>query len=592
MINLQSKKRIHFHFQLLFILLWCTILPCAHAQSTPSSVIRPGTSQHPIPHSIPQPLPLPQYLPDSKETPFTLPPLPTPEEKAPSPTKGPSFILTGITLEGNSVFSDEVLKEIISSFFNTPVTLADLEEIRYRLTRYYVDQGYLNSGALIKPGQKVTHGVVTYLIIEGRLNRIDVSGNGNLRPNYIQKRIWPDPDTPFNTTHLQETFQMMLQNPLIQRMDGRILPGMKPGEATLALDVTRDKPYDINFTMDNHASPNLGAEAFTLNSTFRNITRFGDALTLSTAITEGTEEINLGFSIPVSSKDTLLSVNYDYSDNDLISDTLKSKGIKSKIDSMEISLSHPFYRTLQRSFIMGCALKKEESRSFIFKTTPWAFSEGVTDDGRSRATVLQLFQSFQDRTAKQVFALRSSFNMGVDLFDPTLHDTSLPDGKFLFWLGQLQYGHRIGEKWGQLIFSGDIQLSDDRLPSMEQFSVGGANSVRGYRENQHIGDNGYRASLEWRLPVWTLETFAHESDASLQWVPFLDVGSAWDREHWNRTNTADDNTLFSVGMGLVWTSAWVNASLFYGYAIADVDDADDYNLQDDGVHFKITCRLP
>ena len=582
MINIQSQRRIGFH--LLCILLCCAILPYAHAQSSSSSVIRPGTSQ--------PPLPPPQYLPDSKEQPFTLPPLPRPEKKPPSPTKGPSFLLTGITLEGNSVFSDEVLKGIVSSFFNTPVTLADLEEIRYRLTRYYVDQGYINSGALIKPGQKVTHGVVTYLIIEGKLNRIDVSGNGNLRPSYIQKRIWPDPDTPFNTTHLQETFQMMLQNPLIQRMDGRILPGVTPGEATLALDVTRDKPYDINVTLDNYASPNLGAEAFTLNSTFRNITGFGDALTLSTGITEGTEEINLGFSIPVSSTDTLLSINYDYSDNDLISDTLKSKGIKSKINSMEISLSHPFYRTLQRSFIMGCTLTKEESRSFIFKTTPWAFSEGVTDDGRSRATVLRLFQSFQDRTAKQVFALRSSFSMGIDLFDPTLHDASLPDGQFLFWLGQLQYGRRIGKKWGQLIFSGDIQLSDDRLPSMEQFSVGGANSVRGYRENQHIGDNGYRASLEWRLPIWVLESFAHESDASLQWVPFLDIGSAWDREHWNRTKTASDNTLFSVGMGLVWTSAWVDASLFYGYAIEDVEDADDYTLQDDGIHFKITCRLP
>lgn len=562
---------------------YALLLPNIFAQSQSAPVIQPKPFQ--------SPLPPPEYLPDSPERQFTLPPLPESREKPPSPNSGPSFLLTGIELEGNSVFSDDVLKQSVSSFFNSQVTLADLEEIRYRLTRYYVDQGYINSGALIKPGQRVTHGIVTYLIIEGRLNRIDVTGQGNLRPAYIRQRIWPDADIPFNTPQLQETFQMLLQNPLIERMDGRIVPGLKPGEATLALDVTRDKPYDIRFTVDNHASPNLGAETVSLNSTFRNITGFGDALSLNTGLTEGTDELDLGFSIPLSSKETLLSLSYSYGNNDLIADSLKSLGINSKIDSLALSLSHPFYRTLQRDVTMSLSLKKEESRSFITHSVPFAFSEGAVD-GRSRATVLGISQSFQDRTANQVVAMRSTFNIGVDLFDPTIHSESLPDGRFLYWLGQIQYGRRLGEMWGQLVFSGDIQIADDRLPSMEQFSAGGANSVRGYRENQHIGDNGYRASLEWRMPIWSKDSIDHMSSASLQLVPFMDVGSAWDRDHWGKTETAKDNFLFSVGMGILWSGKWVDASLFYGYAVEDVEEPEDYDLQDDGIHFKVTCRWP
>lgn len=531
---------------------------------------------------------LPEYLPENQEKNFTLPPLPENRIQTPGNVL---FELQGVAFEGNSIFPDSQLKEIATPYLNKNIGMAELEEIRYQLTRYYVDKGYVNSGALIKPGQKVLNGVIIYQIIEGRLADITIKGNGRLRENYIKKRIWPDSDTPFNTADLQDSFQMLLQDPLIERMNGRIVPGIKPGKAELELDVTRARPYEISITADNHSSPNLGSEKLSLDQTMRNLTGFGDSLDMLLNITEGIKEIDTTYSIPLNPENTVLSLNYSYSDNSIVAEPLDSIGIESRLESARISLIHPVYKTLRRNINIGVSITSEESQTYIMDGTPFSFAQGA-DGGKSKATVIQLVQSFNDRTTNQVLALRSALSFGVDLLDPTIHSESVPDGKFVAWLGQIQYGRRLGEKAGQLILRGDIQLADDRLLSMEQFSLGGAQSVRGYRENEHIGDNGYLISLEWRLPVWeSQKTGGEDKNRLLEIAPFMDYGSAWDRKHFNREKDQSDNVLHSVGVGLLWSSPNVDAQIYYGYAIEDAQPQDEYDLQDDGLHFSVTYNF-
>jgi hemolysin activation/secretion protein len=45
------------------------------------------------------------------------------------------------------------------------------------------------------------------------------------------------------------------------------------------------------------------------------------------------------------------------------------------------------------------------------------------------------------------------------------------------------------------------QLTPDSLLPLEQFSIGGIDTVRGYRQNQRVGDNGLVGSLEVALPI-------------------------------------------------------------------------------------------
>lgn len=54
----------------------------------------------------------------------------------------------------------------------------------------------------------------------------------------------------------------------------------------------------------------------------------------------------------------------------------------------------------------------------------------------------------------------------------------------------------------RLLLRASAQLSDDPLMSLEKLAIGGVDTVRGFRENTYVRDNGVALSVEMQLPVW------------------------------------------------------------------------------------------
>ena len=524
---------------------------------------------------------LPQFLPDKPDQGFTLPDLREPELRLPT---APILVLKEVIFEGNTIFSDQELAQVAAQFLNQPVSLADLEELRHLLTQFYVDQGYVNSGAVITPDQEVADGSLIYQIVEGRLNEIYVTGNGRLKETYIQKRIWPKPDRSFNILTLQERFQLLLQDPLIKQMNGRILPGETPGQASLELEVTRKKPYELSLVFDNHSPPSLGSERILADGVLRNLTGYGDSLHLLLGHTKGDDEIDTRFSIPLNHYNTLFTAGYSRSSNEVVEAPLESIDVESRLKRVWMELNHPVYQTLSTRFDLGFTLDSQESKTFLLDT-PFSFSKGY-EAGKARVNAVRLIQAFQYRSSYHAFVLRSSLNLGVNLFDSTIHSDDLPDSEFISWLGQLQYAVRLGDRFGQVIFRGMTQLANDNLLSMEQFTVGGAATVRGYRENQVVRDNGYVLSLEWRVPVWEDKVAGQEKDRQILAAPFVDLGRGW-----NKGEYPASKTLSSAGIGLLWHGPWVDAQVYYAHGLDDVPPRAEHNLQDDGIHFKVAVKI-
>src|SRR5262249_56250400 len=71
-----------------------------------------------------------------------------------------------IRVVGSTIFSPEELAQVTAPYVNREVTTEDLEALRLKLTRLYVDRGYVNSGAIL-PDQSVTEGVIPYHIVQG-----------------------------------------------------------------------------------------------------------------------------------------------------------------------------------------------------------------------------------------------------------------------------------------------------------------------------------------------------------------------------------------------------------------------------------------
>ncbi|MEL6320638.1 MAG: BamA/TamA family outer membrane protein, partial [Cyanobacteria bacterium J06626_14] len=132
-----------------------------------------------------------------------------------------------------------------------------------------------------------------------------------------------------------------------------------------------------------------------------------------------------------------------------------------------------------------------------------------------------------------------------------------------------------------LLVRGDIQLADNSLVPLEQFGLGGQQTVRGYRQDELLTDNGLLFSTEVRIPI----VRARRIDGLLQVAPFLDIGHGWNLGE--GSIDPDPDVLIGVGVGLLWRMGdRLSARFDYGIPLVDVDtDAD--SLQENGFYFSL-----
>jgi hemolysin activation/secretion protein len=240
--------------------------------------------------------------------------------------------------------------------------------------------------------------------------------------------------------------------------------------------------------------------------------------------------------------------------------------------------------TLSKELTISGSLEYRHDQAFIFGEGV-GLAPGVEADGTSSVTVVRLVADYLDRSRNQVLAARSTFSKGIDAFGATINDRG-PDGRFLSWLGQVQIAKRFASG-NQLIVRADAQLAANKLLTSEKLGIGGALTVRGYRENQFVGDNGVVFSLEFRVPVG-----AEAGDGrfrSLQIAPFADWGRSWNGGY----HSADRETISSVGVGLRWDpNPALHAEIYWAHPFEDVRVIDESigGLQDDGVTFLFSYR--
>jgi hemolysin activation/secretion protein len=180
-------------------------------------------------------------------------------------------------------------------------------------------------------------------------------------------------------------------------------------------------------------------------------------------------------------------------------------------------------------------------------------------------------------------ALRSQFNLGLGVFDATINPEP-PDSRFFNWRGQAQYVRLLAPDTLFIVRS-DLQLATDPLVPLEQFALGGQQSVRGYRQDVLLTDNGFFASAELRLPILRVK----KVKGVLQIVPFVDFGVGWNNS--GGAPNPEQNTLIGVGVGLQW-QMWDRLTARFDWGIPlNTIDADKKTLQEQGLYFSINYSL-
>ncbi len=141
------------------------------------------------------------------------------------------------------------------------------------------------------------------------------------------------------------------------------------------------------------------------------------------------------------------------------------------------------------------------------------------------------------------------------------------------------------DKSAQIRLRGDIQVANDELLPLEQYAIDGVYSVRGYRKNEVVRDQGYNLSVEFHYPLIS-GGITDTIPGVLVAIPFMDYGAAWEKG--NRDNT---QYLHGVGIGLTWSHPRFSAELFYAHDLNNRPDKSEYNLQDASLYFRVTAFL-
>jgi hemolysin activation/secretion protein len=499
--------------------------------------------------------------------------LPTPE----------SIKVSQVKVEGSTLLTSQELRSIVSDIEGKTVTLEEIEKIADRITQRYLDHYAMTSRAiLVKP---ILNGIVTIRVIEGSLEKIEVIGLSGLDPNYIRSRIGLATSPPLNLLKLEEQLRLLRGDPLISNVEASLKAGTNLGESILTVAATESQPFSGRLSVDNYSPPSVGGERVGINLSYKNINGFGDRANLAYYHTIGARTNNWDFTYesPANPMDGKLFTRIALGNQEIIQAPFDRFGFTGKSEIYELGFRQPLIRSLREELALSASINLNKSQTLV-GGTGIPFTIGPDSQGMSRTTVLKLAKNYVSRDIMGSWSMGSQLNFGVGGFDATINPNGIPDSHFFSWQGQIQRLQLLNPD-NLLIATTDIQLTTDPLLPLHQFTIGGGQSLRGYRQNIRSGDNGVKVSLENQM---TIQRNAG-GNSTLAIAPFVDLGWIWNHPN-NPNQLPNQNFLAGVGLGTIWQPL-PQLSLRVDYAIPLINLPDKSNhIQDQALYFNFTYQ--
>ena len=499
-----------------------------------------------------------------------------------------------IKVQGHTIFSDKKIAKIVQPYKGRKLDFNQLRNITEAITELYVSKGYITSGAFL-PEQEILDGTVNVRVIEGKLEEINIEGLKNLQESYVRSLIGSaqsslisdtdsknisdfDRSSPLNIKDIEAELDLLKLNPSIENIEAELVKGAQPNSSVLLIEIEETSPFETRLSFDNYRSPSVGEYQLTLQTGYRNIVGVSDRALAQYNLTEGFDAYSIEYGIPIIANNGTVSVEYRNGDSKIIEDSFEDEDIRAESDTFLLQYRQPIIYKSNREFALGLAFEKQNSKTFVLDQ-PFSFTDGP-QQGKSVVSVLKLTGDWIERSFRSVYGISSELNFGLDAFGATVNDNA-PDGLFFSWLGQAQWTQALNQDRNLLLVTRlASQLSPDSLLPLKQFTLGGVGTVRGYRQNQEVGDNAVVGTIETYVPL--IDDSIGSSELNL--IPFFDGGTVWN-------NDGDrSQVLASLGLALDWQfKEFLLLRVDWGVPLVNTSDRGD-SLQDNGFSFSIQVQ--
>ena len=459
-----------------------------------------------------------------------------------------TFDILEFEVQGNTVLPAQAIEEAIAPFLGLTKQMSNVEAARTALEKAYQDRGYLTVFVDV-PQQRVNEGVIVLSVTEGRVARLSVTGSRYFSQGYIREKVpeLADGKVP-NFNEVQR--QLAIVNRTEERRVQPIMrAGKTPGTVETELKVDDKLPLAGSVEINNRAAADTKPLRLSVSGRYENLFQLDHsiALTLSTAPQQTSQSrvVSLNYSIPAADQAAWVGylVNSDSSVAAIGDVNVLGKGTTLGLRYVRPVVGAP---DEAHSVSLGLDYKdlKEDTRSgdnvisTPLRYLPLQFAyNGSIDHGAQRQTQISL---------QVAVAFRRILQREVDCPGGTADQFACKrqggDGGFATLRGDIRHTLPLGAAAaaaGSLHLRLGAQMASGPVPSGEQYTIGGAESVRGYYEAEGAGDRAVLGSIEWHSPDWFSQTHA---------FAFADVARAYVFEP--ATGQAPHTSLAGAGVGL------------------------------------------
>ncbi len=468
-------------------------------------------------------------------------------------------------VEGNTLLETVDVERAVYYHLGPQKTIDDVEAARAGLEALYRTNGYATVLVNI-PEQDVRHGVVRLEVIEGRIDRLRITGNKYFSQGRIREKV---PALAAGEVPHLPTVQKQLAKVSQASPDRAVTPifraGREPGTVEVELKVKDELPLHGDIELTNRYTKDTTKPRVSGSLRYDNLWQRHHSLSLSYLTSpEDTEEVKVlsgTYVAPLPDSDKLLVFYGVKSDSDVAS--LGTLGVigKGTILGARGIMPLPGSERMYHSLNLGLDYKDLEDTVRLDGAgdlvTPIEYVKLSTE---YRATFLG--DSGTTRAGAGVHLGPRGLINSEEEFE---NKRFKADPNFIYLKGSLERDQRLPKDLS-LVARMEGQVADGPLVSSEQFCVGGVETVRGYVECEELGDHGVAATLELRSP--SLAPRIGEPLKQLVFLAFLDRGYV----HVEDPLPGEDRSFDLMGTGLgVRLTAWdrVTGELDWAYPLRD-----------------------
>jgi hemolysin activation/secretion protein len=391
--------------------------------------------------------------------------------------------------------------ELVAGKASQGFTVSMFDAINVAIGRYYREKGFFLARAFI-PEQKIENGLVAINIVEGYIDQVVISGNRLYSDEQVSELFGPLQgeaiflDNVENAVFIANDYPGMKANVLFG-------PGLEPGSAALQVNI-KEETSDGYVTFDNYGSTFTGENRLRGNYQFYNLLGLADRLDLNGILTlqpQNSLYYDIAYQQPVLANRYLVGGSYNSNEFDVGGD-LTDLGINGTSTALRGFMTRIMSRgrTARLTSTVDLSLKESTSRvvsslnsrdklavigtSANYAGTSWSSSSAYQQISAKLSIGLAGFLGSMDNNGDGLSGRRGSIQ------DRAGGDFTKINIDYLRVSQLTEFQSLL------LRFSG--QTTPDILTSMEQFSLGGPDTVRAYPVAEALVDKAWLVSVEWR----------------------------------------------------------------------------------------------